>query len=84
MSVLIVWECNMFKGHFLGSLSDPRAVTIIGPLKESPPNPFKYILAAIVTLSTAQSGVLLSRCSRDPPNDFTSRNPTNSVLLIQR
>ena len=38
MSVLIVQESNMFKGHFLGSLSDPRAVTIMGPLKESPPS----------------------------------------------
>lgn len=72
MSVLTDWESNMFKSHFLGSLSDPRAVTIMGTLKESSPIPFKYILAAIVTLSTVQSDVLLSRYSRDPPNDFTS------------
>lgn len=37
MSVLTDWESNMFKGHFLGSLSDPRAVTIMGTLKESSP-----------------------------------------------
>ena len=83
MSLLTDWESNMFKSHFSGSLSDPRAVTIMGTLKESSPIPFKYILAAIVTLSTVQSDVLLSRYSRDPPNDFTSWNWTNSALLIQ-